>query len=436
MSLYVFLGPTMPVEAAREICEAIYLPPVAMGDLYALEDARPSTVAIIDGTFQNAPAVWHKEILYALSRGTRVIGASSMGALRAAELHQFGMEGVGAIYEAFRDGIYNDDDEVAVMHAAREHGYRPLSEAMVNIRAGLREALDRGLIGSKTRDELVRQAKRVFYPERSWPALFKIGLQEGLPSDEMGRLETYVRSEKPNAKRADATLLLNMLATKGPPDPHPRPAKTLPFEATWFWNKMVESEKQRRAANRVLDDGPSTVKESAVVRHVRLFEAERVEVLRSALLLYFLEREAERLGELVDGPEGGAPSVAPTPDPSEQLQRVYEHLTSTLRGEIDRYIPVELQRRGNLKLICHRVAKKWDHLTAAGTTEPTLDGAGVSEETFWRWFSERTGLAPVEQGDVDELVARIGLSSADELLREGAAEYLWCQGAVPSAPGE
>ena len=32
------------------------------------------------------------EVLYALANGVRVFGASSMGALRAAELHAFGME--------------------------------------------------------------------------------------------------------------------------------------------------------------------------------------------------------------------------------------------------------------------------------------------------------------------------------------------------------
>ena len=140
MSLFVFLGPTMPVDDARRLCPAEYLPPVAMGDVYALMKRRPPTIAIVDGTFQSAPAVWHKEILFALSRGVRVIGSSSMGALRAAELASFGMEGIGAIYEAFRDGVYNDDDEVAVAHAAREHGYRALSEAMVNIRAALASA--------------------------------------------------------------------------------------------------------------------------------------------------------------------------------------------------------------------------------------------------------------------------------------------------------
>lgn len=36
--------------------------------------------------------------------------------LRAAELHSFGMEGVGRILESYRDGILTDDDEVALVH--------------------------------------------------------------------------------------------------------------------------------------------------------------------------------------------------------------------------------------------------------------------------------------------------------------------------------
>ena len=55
-------------------------------------------ILIVDGEFGQSLSVWHKEILHALHRGIRVVGASSMGALRAAELDRFGMEGVGEIY--------------------------------------------------------------------------------------------------------------------------------------------------------------------------------------------------------------------------------------------------------------------------------------------------------------------------------------------------
>src|SRR5262245_47568616 len=130
MSIYVFLGPTLPLEQARAILDATYLPPVAMGGVYALMERRPKVIAIIDGVFQRVPAVWDKEILFALTQGVRVLGSSSMGALRAAELHAYGMEGVGQVFESYRTGSIEDDDEVAVAHASAEHGYRALSTPM------------------------------------------------------------------------------------------------------------------------------------------------------------------------------------------------------------------------------------------------------------------------------------------------------------------
>src|SRR5207248_2029284 len=135
--VYVFLGPSLSVAAAEAILDANYLPPVSVGDVCALVLDRepPFAIGIVDGLFEQVPAVWHKEILYAISRNVLVFGAASMGALRAAELHQFGMIGVGNVFAAYRDGIYEEDDEVAVAHAPAEHGYRPLSEAMVNLRA-------------------------------------------------------------------------------------------------------------------------------------------------------------------------------------------------------------------------------------------------------------------------------------------------------------
>ncbi|MBV9221159.1 MAG: tfuA protein, partial [Methylobacteriaceae bacterium] len=131
----VFTGPTIGHETARALAPFDYRAPVQRGDVYRAVLEEPRVIAIIDGYFEGVPAVLHKEILFALSRGIHVFGAASMGALRAAELAPFGMKGVGKIYEAFRDGILEDDDEVAVLHGPEELGYPALTEAMVNIRA-------------------------------------------------------------------------------------------------------------------------------------------------------------------------------------------------------------------------------------------------------------------------------------------------------------
>jgi hypothetical protein len=135
----------MPIAEARSLVDGEFNPPAATGDVLRAVARGAEAIAIIDGVFERVPSVWHKEILFALSQGVPVYGASSMGALRAAECHAFGMVGVGRVFEAFRDGALEDDDEVAVAHSAAEHGYRALSDAMVNIREGVRQAVERGV---------------------------------------------------------------------------------------------------------------------------------------------------------------------------------------------------------------------------------------------------------------------------------------------------
>src|SRR5215813_12803310 len=146
MSVYVFVGPTLPPAEVATALDAVCLPPVAQGDVYRVVGARPRAIGIIDGYFDGMPAVWHKEILWAMHEGVHVFGSASMGALRAAELHEFGMRGIGDIFAAFRDGRLEDDDEVAVLHGPAEAGFRPSTEAMVNVRATLDAAEAAGVL--------------------------------------------------------------------------------------------------------------------------------------------------------------------------------------------------------------------------------------------------------------------------------------------------
>src|SRR4051812_27007288 len=100
----VFLGPSLPVAAARALLPgARFLPPARKGDVYRELHRGVEVVVLIDGVFQSTASVWHRELLAALDNGVTVIGASSMGALRAAELHPHGMIGEGLIYEWYRD---------------------------------------------------------------------------------------------------------------------------------------------------------------------------------------------------------------------------------------------------------------------------------------------------------------------------------------------
>ena len=165
---------------------------MSQGDVYQASLDWPWAIAVVDGYFERVPAVWHKELLWALPQGIHVLGAASMGALRAAELSAFGMVGVGRIFEAFRDGLLTDDDEVAVRHAPAEHGFRAMSEALVNIRATLDEAARARILSVATGAALASMAKELFYADRTYRALLQKAGEAGMDEGELERLRAWL----------------------------------------------------------------------------------------------------------------------------------------------------------------------------------------------------------------------------------------------------
>jgi hypothetical protein len=208
MSVIVWLGPSCPLRLAREVLDADYRPPVRHGDVWRALADRPRAMVILDGVFEQIPAVWHKEILEALAEGVHVFGAASMGALRAAELHPFGMRGVGRIFEAFRDGVWLDDDEVALTHGPREAGYPNLSVPMANVRATLAAAEAAGVLGGGEHAALVAAAKRIFHTDRTWSRIEAEATE--VPAATRAAFAAWLPEGKVDQKRKDA---LDALAT-------------------------------------------------------------------------------------------------------------------------------------------------------------------------------------------------------------------------------
>jgi hypothetical protein len=211
MTVFVFLGPTLTVREARRVLDVDYLPPVAQGDVLRAARLGPQAIAIIDGYFERVPAVWHKEILWAMSQGIHVYGAASMGALRAAELRAFGMVGVGQIYEDFVSGVLEADDEVAVAHGSASDDYRRVSDALVNIRATLAAAVRETVISEATQAVLERTAKSEFYPTRHYALLFEHGRRLNLPESELAALRGWLPRGRVDQKKIDALELLQRL---------------------------------------------------------------------------------------------------------------------------------------------------------------------------------------------------------------------------------
>ena len=144
--IIVFLGPSLEREAAEKILPAEYRPPAKRGDLLRAAQDGAEIIGLIDGVFHQESAVAHREILAAVKKGVKVVGSSSMGALRAAEMDTLGMTGIGEVYRMYKSGELVSDDEVALVFDP-ETGLS-LSEPLVNIRFTLREAEQQGIIYS------------------------------------------------------------------------------------------------------------------------------------------------------------------------------------------------------------------------------------------------------------------------------------------------
>lgn len=136
-----FLGPCLSGPLALEVrsaCAGFRVePPARRGDVLRVLADQPEAILLVDGYYYTTPSVSHKEILYALAAGVHVAGASSMGALRAAELAPWGMEPIGDVAGWFLSGELEGDDEVALLHTVEEAGYRGLTIALVEVRFAL-----------------------------------------------------------------------------------------------------------------------------------------------------------------------------------------------------------------------------------------------------------------------------------------------------------
>jgi hypothetical protein len=211
MKAVIFAGPSWPPRARPSDPRFEWRPPVRQGELYRAALGRPAVIGLIDAYFEATPTVWHKEILWAMAQGIHVFGAASIGALRAAELDTFGMRGIGRIYEDFRDGVLEDDDEVAVLHGPEELGYPPVTEAMVNIRATLAAAIREKIVVEPLAADLIRIAKTMFYKQRTWRTMLDGAVASGLDAVALARLRGWLPAGLVDQKRRDALAMVDAL---------------------------------------------------------------------------------------------------------------------------------------------------------------------------------------------------------------------------------
>ncbi|MEO1058136.1 MAG: TfuA domain-containing protein, partial [Actinomycetota bacterium] len=247
--------------------------------------------ALIDGVFDRRLSVWYKELLYALSRGVHVYGASSMGALRAAETQRFGTVGVGQIYQWYAAGVIDGDDEVALIHGEADTDFRPLSIPLVNVRATMLAAQSAGEANDAESSAILDVAGRLHYADRNVASMLREAAAIGSSERVLELIDGQLRTGLVDQKRADAMELLGTLAALLPDlAPH---TPSFQFETSPYFVAL-------RERDRTSDRGGSEVSFAELGYHLALHMPEFRRFNRSALDRLALVRLAAEFGIGVD----------------------------------------------------------------------------------------------------------------------------------------
>lgn len=211
----VYLGPTLRREEAIKILDADYRDPAKKGDFLMLsqESDEKKFVGFIDGVFLHDYPPPPIEVYHLATRKNfELIGASSLGALRAVELEKFGMKGIGKIFQLFKTGVIDADDEVAVTFVRGSNILQ--SEAMIDIRFNLFLAYKKGVITNETKKGFSKIAKSIYFPYRNYEDLINL-TQQKYPSIhyELENFRSYILKNRDSLKARDAVKLLKYLKT-------------------------------------------------------------------------------------------------------------------------------------------------------------------------------------------------------------------------------
>jgi hypothetical protein len=355
------------------------------------------------------------------------------------------MEGVGAIFGAYRDGVLEDDDEVAVAHGPAELDYRGQSEAMINIRSTLAQADADGVICANTRAALERIAKDLFYPDRSYSRLLQLAAAGGVVDAELRALAGWLPRGRVDQKRKDAVAMLQVMRERLTSGLEPKRA-AFAFEHTVYW------EHAKIAAGPIQHDGGP---DADAISLTRLLDELRLEgtyahVRQAALGRFLAVDEARRQGMRVS-----SDMLRETMETFRRERNLFapadaerwmkeNHLTdddivrfieeeALLRWTHSRavydsaaHLPDHLRSTGDYPRVYARAREKQRVLESEALQNPGLEDVGFTEHELFHWYFEKRLGRPVEP-DIDQFARSAGFVDRDAFRRAVLREFCYVE---------
>lgn len=197
MKAIVFVGPSVNGEIDKiknDYPEIIFYPPLKHAELLSIiEIEKPTIVGIVDDYTGFGESSWHSEILYTLKKGIKIFGAASQGAIKALELDNMGMIGIGKIYQYYKNKSIISHDEVLCVF--NNETFKKITIPYINF-----------LLSSIDKD-ILKIIQKIHWKERTFKKIYEKLRENGFSDEDFKKIkEKYIDFQK-----LDTLLLLNKI---------------------------------------------------------------------------------------------------------------------------------------------------------------------------------------------------------------------------------
>lgn len=307
---------------------------------------------------------------------------------------------------------------------------------MVNIRYALAQAADEKVIDSQVQQQLTDIAKALFYPDRSWPALFYHAKKQAVDGSAVSAMQDFVKVKQPNQKRDDAITVLREVRQLAGLGTLVQGENNYVFEHTVFWEHLITY------FSRSGDAEGDEVSNERIRNHVRLADKDRDSIRQRALLMFLIEQEARRIGFKITDDRaalqrfryqrglftqplllGWLKENGVNKDECLEIARrelLAVRMEQRYAEQIDQGLKAVLQQDGKYHDTVKKVAAKWKKIEQSGSVHLTEDQVGSKEQVL-DWYQNE--YRQVNQ-QFDDHIAELGFTSMRQFLNELYAEYL------------